>query len=385
MFISTDAAGTGLNLQSASALINLDMPWNPAVLNRRIARIHRLGQSNKVQIILMVAKESYVQRVAALVNEKHELFDNVMDSEAGEDVVGVSKRVLEKLIEGFAETTDAESAAVAAEADELAGKSVAEVDNHAGAQRTESLDQVEDDRAIGEIITRIQSNFGARLERVLGVRGGLLVVIDHVDEESERTARELSETVPIALTDARTMASVERLGQDGLPGETRAWFDRRDETGDGGTHPLLVLARQKLDAADVLMDQTCTAAPMELLASSMLAAAAAQLGRAIARDGWPEPAKNRIAPPVTRCHWLIYARTTVFLDLIAQIGASWCNVRVRPAAAVSCKSRSPAGWLLLGGGGARGNHCETIGKSLRHGGVKPLTPQWTKMNGVHPT
>jgi len=39
IFISTDAGGVGLNLQSATVLINLDMPWNPAVLDQRIARI----------------------------------------------------------------------------------------------------------------------------------------------------------------------------------------------------------------------------------------------------------------------------------------------------------------------------------------------------------
>ena len=51
VFISTDAGGVGLNLQAGSALINLDMPWNPAVLDQRIARIHRLGQKQKVQIL----------------------------------------------------------------------------------------------------------------------------------------------------------------------------------------------------------------------------------------------------------------------------------------------------------------------------------------------
>ena len=44
VFISTDSGGVGLNLQAASVLINLDIPWNPAVLDQRIARIHRLGQ-----------------------------------------------------------------------------------------------------------------------------------------------------------------------------------------------------------------------------------------------------------------------------------------------------------------------------------------------------
>ncbi|NJO91976.1 MAG: DEAD/DEAH box helicase [Chloroflexia bacterium] len=51
VFLSTDAGGVGLNLQSASILINLDIPWNPAVLEQRIARIYRLDEKRNVSII----------------------------------------------------------------------------------------------------------------------------------------------------------------------------------------------------------------------------------------------------------------------------------------------------------------------------------------------
>ena len=44
LFLSTDAGGVGLNLQHASVVVNLDQPWNPAVLEQRIGRVHRLGQ-----------------------------------------------------------------------------------------------------------------------------------------------------------------------------------------------------------------------------------------------------------------------------------------------------------------------------------------------------
>ena len=44
MFLSTDAGGVGLNLQFAQVVVNLDLPWNPAVLEQRIGRVHRLGQ-----------------------------------------------------------------------------------------------------------------------------------------------------------------------------------------------------------------------------------------------------------------------------------------------------------------------------------------------------
>ena len=97
VFVSTDAGGTGLNLQHASVLINLDVPWNPAVLDQRIARVHRLGQKQRVQIILMVAADSYEQQVLALVRNKRNLFDNVVNPEATEDVVGVSRKLVEIL------------------------------------------------------------------------------------------------------------------------------------------------------------------------------------------------------------------------------------------------------------------------------------------------
>lgn len=49
VLLCTDAGGVGLNLQrAASSCINLELPWNPAVLEQRIARIHRRGQSEPV-------------------------------------------------------------------------------------------------------------------------------------------------------------------------------------------------------------------------------------------------------------------------------------------------------------------------------------------------
>jgi len=56
VFLSTDAGSTGLNLQHASTVVNMDLPWNPAILEQRIARIHRMGQVRPVQVINFVAK-----------------------------------------------------------------------------------------------------------------------------------------------------------------------------------------------------------------------------------------------------------------------------------------------------------------------------------------
>ena len=68
--------------QSATVLINLDMPWNPAVLDQRIARIHRFVEKQNVQTFLLLAEDSYEQQVAELVKGKRDLFDNVISPEA---------------------------------------------------------------------------------------------------------------------------------------------------------------------------------------------------------------------------------------------------------------------------------------------------------------
>ncbi len=56
VLLSTDAGGVGLNLQVASYVVHLDLPWNPARLDQRIARAHRLGQTRGVSVTYLCAE-----------------------------------------------------------------------------------------------------------------------------------------------------------------------------------------------------------------------------------------------------------------------------------------------------------------------------------------
>ena len=79
---STDAGSHGLNLQEASShLINFDLPWNPSVLNQRIDRVHRIGQSNTVNVInLIIADDGIIeQEVRRVLRRKQRMFDQVID------------------------------------------------------------------------------------------------------------------------------------------------------------------------------------------------------------------------------------------------------------------------------------------------------------------
>ena len=97
VFVSTDAGSTGLNLQSASLIINLDLPWNPAVLEQRIGRIYRLGQRSNVQIINLVSKGTIEEQMIGKLRFKQDLFTGVLDH--GEDNIFLNDNKFTKIIE----------------------------------------------------------------------------------------------------------------------------------------------------------------------------------------------------------------------------------------------------------------------------------------------
>ncbi|MCA1693963.1 MAG: hypothetical protein LC749_04090, partial [Actinobacteria bacterium] len=84
VFLSTDAGGTGLNLQSADTVINLEVPWNPAVLEQRIARVHRMGQHRPVHVFNLVMRDSIEERVLRVVEQKRSLFEAMFSGGADE-------------------------------------------------------------------------------------------------------------------------------------------------------------------------------------------------------------------------------------------------------------------------------------------------------------
>ncbi|MEN8262142.1 MAG: DEAD/DEAH box helicase [Nitrospirota bacterium] len=105
VFLSTDAGGVGLNLQSGSVVINMDIPWNPAVLEQRIGRVHRLGQRRKVCVINFVTSLSIEERILGLLKFKKSVFAGAMDRD-GEDVVMVGESQLKKIMKTVETVTD---------------------------------------------------------------------------------------------------------------------------------------------------------------------------------------------------------------------------------------------------------------------------------------
>jgi hypothetical protein len=79
VFLSTDSGAAGLNLQTASVVINCDLPWNPAKLEQRIARAWRKHQTRAVTVINLVSEKTIEHRMLGTLSNKQALADGVLD------------------------------------------------------------------------------------------------------------------------------------------------------------------------------------------------------------------------------------------------------------------------------------------------------------------
>ena len=104
IFLSTDTGGVGLNLQSASLVINLDIPWNPAVLEQRIGRVYRLGQNRNVTVINLVSTGTIEHKMLDVLKFKSSMASGVLDG--GEDTIFLDNEQFKGFMESLATLTD---------------------------------------------------------------------------------------------------------------------------------------------------------------------------------------------------------------------------------------------------------------------------------------
>ncbi len=83
LFLSTESGGAGLNLQVANAVVNVDLPWNPAKLEQRIARAWRKHQKRAVTVVNLVAENTIEHRMLNLLDHKKAIAEAVLDDDSG--------------------------------------------------------------------------------------------------------------------------------------------------------------------------------------------------------------------------------------------------------------------------------------------------------------
>ncbi|WP_437315567.1 SNF2-related protein [Sorangium sp. So ce385] len=82
VLLSTDAGGVGLNLQAASYVVHLDLPWNPARLDQRTARAHRMGQARGVSVTYLCAEEGIERGIEGILAEKRKVLSASLRADA---------------------------------------------------------------------------------------------------------------------------------------------------------------------------------------------------------------------------------------------------------------------------------------------------------------
>jgi superfamily II DNA or RNA helicase len=221
LFLSTDAGSVGLNLQHAAAtIVNMDLPWNPAVLEQRIGRVHRLGQRGGVQVFNFVAQGSIEQGMLSVLAFKKSLSAGVLDG--GESDIFLQGTRLAKFMSAVDEVTgsmgSAETAApVPAEPEAAPAPAVVEAAGDGGPETGEGpapdpwaalvdaglrlLDalspreaggsstglgaSIERDRATGRDVLRIPLPQPQTLARLAQAVGGLLARLPRDEERSQ--------------------------------------------------------------------------------------------------------------------------------------------------------------------------------------------------------
>ncbi len=88
LLITTDLLSEGLNLQEASVIVHLDLPWNPARLDQRVGRALRLGSRHETVTVYTIAPPASAERMLQI---EARLRDKLS---VAQHTVGIAGRIL---------------------------------------------------------------------------------------------------------------------------------------------------------------------------------------------------------------------------------------------------------------------------------------------------
>lgn len=104
VFIGTEAASTGLNLQVANYMVHIDLPWEPTQLEQRNGRIDRTGnQFSNVTILYYLMADSYDEHLIELLEKKADLASSILEGNIGRKKINdFNKLAVERLMKNKA-------------------------------------------------------------------------------------------------------------------------------------------------------------------------------------------------------------------------------------------------------------------------------------------
>jgi SNF2 family DNA or RNA helicase len=91
ILMSYGAGSVGLNLQFCRYVFLFDRWWNPAIEDQAINRAHRIGAAGSVTVTRMLMSGTIEQRIAAVLDQKREMFDELFNDAKMPGSVGLSR------------------------------------------------------------------------------------------------------------------------------------------------------------------------------------------------------------------------------------------------------------------------------------------------------
>lgn len=79
IIISHNAGGYGITLTAASTVAFVELPWGPADMQQCEDRVHRIGQTNSVNVIVLAAEGTIEESIAEMIMSKAQIVNNVVD------------------------------------------------------------------------------------------------------------------------------------------------------------------------------------------------------------------------------------------------------------------------------------------------------------------
>ena len=106
------AGGTGIDLVAGSVVIHYDRWWNAAREDQATDRLHRIGQKRVVQVFKLVTKGTLEEKIAAIIDRKKRLMENVIQEDDPNLLKTLSREDLIDLIAAPFETSELSEASV---------------------------------------------------------------------------------------------------------------------------------------------------------------------------------------------------------------------------------------------------------------------------------
>ena len=73
------AMGTGLTLTAATTVIFVDEPWNKALFDQAVDRVHRIGTTSNITIYSLMCKDTIDERIHDIIYKKGAMSDAIID------------------------------------------------------------------------------------------------------------------------------------------------------------------------------------------------------------------------------------------------------------------------------------------------------------------